>query len=39
MGFLVKFAKYVGTSFLQNITGRLLLVIAVSIVVKGELAN
>ena len=38
-GFLVKFTKYVGNSFLQNTTGRLLLVIAVSLVVKGELAN
>ena len=37
--FLVKFTKYVGTPFLQNTTRRLLLVIAVSIVVKGELAN
>ena len=31
--------KYAGTSFSQNTTGRLLLVLAVSIVVKGELAN
>ena len=35
----MKFAKYVGTPFLQSTTGRLLLVIAVSIVVKGELAT
>ena len=37
--FLVKFAKYVGIPFLQNTTGRLLLIIAVSIVVKGKLAG
>ena len=37
--FLVKSAKFVETAFLQNATGRLLLIIAVSIVVKGELAN
>ena len=37
--FLVKSAKFVETAFLQNTTGRLLLIIAVSIVVKGELAN
>ena len=35
----MKFAKYVRTSFLQNSTRRLLLIIAVSTVVKGELAN
>ena len=35
----MKFAKFVGTPFLQNTSGRLLLIIAVSIVVKGELAN
>ena len=35
----MNFAKFVKTPFLQNTTGRLLLVIAVSIVVKGELAN
>ena len=35
----MKFAKYVGAPFLQNITGRLLLIVAVSIVVKGKLAN
>ena len=37
--FLVNFAKFVRTPFLQNSTGRLLLIIAVSIVVKGVLAN
>ena len=35
MGFLAKFVKYAGTSFLQNTTGRPLLAIAVSVVVKG----
>ena len=35
----MKFAKFVGTPFLQNTTGRMLLIIVVSIVVKGELAN
>ena len=35
----MKFAKSVGTPFLQNTTGRLLLIIAASIVVKRELAN
>ena len=35
----MKFAKYVGAPFLQNITGQLLLIVAVSIVVKGKLAN
>ena len=35
--FLVKSARFVGTSFLQNTTRRLLLIVAVSIVVKGEL--
>ena len=35
----MNFAKFVKTHFLQNTTGRLLLVVAVSIVVKGELAN
>ena len=35
----MKSAKFVETAFLQNATGRLLLIIAVSIVVKGELAN
>ena len=37
--FLVNFAKFVRTPFLQNTTGPLLLIIAVSITVKGELAN
>ena len=37
--FIVNFAKFVRTFFLQNTTGRLLLIIAVSIVVKEELAN
>ena len=37
--FLVNFAKFVRKTFLQNTTGRLLLIIAVLIVVKGELAN
>ena len=37
--FLVMFAKFVGTPFLQNTTGRLLLIMAVSIVMKGELEN
>ena len=35
----MKFAKFVGTPFLQNTTGRLLLIIAASVVVKRELAN
>ena len=35
----MNFAKFVKTPFLQNTTGRLLLIIVVSIVVKGELAN
>ena len=35
----MNFAKFVRTLFLQNTTGRLLLIIAVSIVVKEELAN
>ena len=35
----MNFAKFVRTPFLQNTTGRLLLIIAVSIVVKGELPN
>ena len=39
MCFLVKHAKFVGTPFSQSTTGRLHLIIAVSIVVKGELAN
>ena len=37
--FPVNFAKFVRTPFLQNSTGRLSLIIAVSIVVKGVLAN
>ena len=37
--FLVNFAKFVRTPFLQNSTGRLLLIIAVSIVAKGVLVN
>ena len=39
--FLVNFAKFVRTPFLQNTTRRLLLIIAVSIVLvmKGELAS
>ena len=32
-------ARFIRTPFLQNRTGRLLLIIAVSIVVKGVLAN
>ena len=35
----MNFAKFVKSPFLQNTTGRLLLIIAVSIVVQGELAN
>ena len=37
--FFVNFAKFLRTPFLQNTTGQLLLIIAVSTVVKGELAN
>ena len=37
--FLVNFAKFVRTPFSQNSTGRLLLIMAVSIAVKGEFAN
>ena len=37
--FLVNFSKYVRTPFLKNFTRRLLLIIEVSIVVKGKLAN
>ena len=37
--FLVNFPKFLRTTFLQNRTGRLLLIIAVSIVVKRELEN
>ena len=35
----MNFAKFVRTSVLQNNTGRLFLIIAVSIVAKGVLAN
>ena len=35
--FHVNFAKFIRTLFLQNTTRRLLLIIAVSIVMKGEL--
>ena len=35
----MNFAKFVRPPFLQNTTKRLLLVIAVSIAVKGKLAN
>ena len=35
----MNFAKFVRTPFLQNATGRLFLIIAVSMVMKGELAN
>ena len=37
--FLVNFAKLTRTPFLKNSTGRLLLIIALSIVAKGVLAN
>ena len=37
--FLVNFKKFARTPFLQNSSGRLLLIIAVSIVAKGVLAN
>ena len=37
--FLVNFAKLARTLFLQNSSGRLHLIIAVSIVAKGVLAN
>ena len=37
--FLVNFAKFARAPFLQNSTGRLLLIIAVSIVVKGLLVT
>ena len=37
--FFVNFVKFVGTLFLQNSTGRLLVIIAASIVAKGVLAN
>ena len=36
---LVKFAKFIGTPFSQSTTARLLLIVAVSFVVKGELAK
>ena len=35
----MNFSKFVGTPFLKNSIGRLLLIIGISIVVKGELAN
>ena len=35
----MKFAKIVGTPFPQSTTGRLLLIVAVSLVVKGELSS
>ena len=35
----MNFAKFVRIPFLQNTTGRPLLIIAVSIVMKGELAK
>ena len=35
----MNFAKFARTPFLQNTTGRPLLIIAVSMVMKGELAN
>ena len=37
--FLVNFAEFVRTPFLQNNTGRLILIIAVLIVAKEVLAN
>ena len=37
--FIAKFANFVETPFSQSTTGRLLLLVAVSIVVMGELAN
>ena len=37
--FLGNFAKFARTPFLQNSSGRLLLIIAVSTVAKGVLAN
>ena len=37
--FLVNFAKFARTLFLQNNTGRVLLIIVVSIVTKGVLGN
>ena len=35
----MNFAKFVRTPFLENITGRLVLIVASSIVVTGKLAN
>ena len=35
----MNFPKFVRTSFLQNTTGRLFPIIAVSMAMKGELAN
>ena len=37
--FLVNFAEFVRKPFLQNSTGQLILIIAVSVVAKGVLAN
>ena len=37
--FLVNFEEFVRTPFFQNSTGRLILIIAISIVAKGVLAN
>ena len=37
--FLVNFAEFERTPFLQNSTGRVILIIAVSVVAKGVLAN
>ena len=37
--FLENFVKFVRTPSLQNTTGQLVLIIAISVVVKGELAN
>ena len=37
--FIVNFVELVSTPFLQNSTGRLILIIAVSIVAKGVLAK
>ena len=39
MSFLANFVKFVRTPFLQNTTGQLLLIIIVSLVVKGELVK
>ena len=35
----MNFAKFVRTPFLENMTGRLLLIIVVSLAVKGEFEN